>query len=150
MMTTTLIHVAIWTHFAVSHAAGMHFDLHAAKAAPAPAAEQVVLRESTLSEKCNFDLEPIARPDPEIAALQADASRFKSSIDLRANAKGPSWETPTTHHKQYYKTNWNEQFDLRWDDDDVGFTLGGKHFPKQEVNPFLGPGGLELSQTIDR
>jgi hypothetical protein len=136
MITTSLIHMAIWTQFAVSHAAGMHFEFHALRQAPAAIQEKVVLRENTMSEKCDLGLEPVVRPDQEIVALRADASRFTSSIDLRANAKGPSWETPTMRGSRWEakRPDWNELFAFSWDDDG-GYWLGGKHFPPNTPDP---------------
>jgi hypothetical protein len=143
MMTTMLIHAAIWTHFAVTHPANTHFDVWAATKdaassevsiwrwrddpAPEPPEEKVILRETTMSEKFGLDVEDIARPDKEIAAVQEDASRLTSSIDLRANAKGPAWEVPTFYRNPRLRTNWNEQFSFSWDDD--GFHFGGKYYP---------------------
>jgi hypothetical protein len=130
MIATSLIHIAIWTSFAVSHGANIHGDFHAAKQAPTTVQEKVVLRETTMSEKCGLGLEPVMRPDKEIAALQAEACRFTSSIDLRANAKGPSWETPTWRGYAWdaIRTDWNKQFAFSWDDE--GCNFGGKHFPQ--------------------
>ncbi len=148
MITTTLIHIAIWTHFAVAHAANTHFDVRAEfKGAASPhssfqdlglpsnpsesSEENVVVRKTAFSErpgvsqdtvshrdegiaaepvevttaphtgycavplsvhlvrpvydgaKLCLDQEPNDGCDKEIAVLQAEASRFTSSIDLR-------------------------------------------------------------------
>ena len=130
MLTQTLIDVAILVYFSVSSGHGIDFDLHAGTKATAKVEEKVVLRETTMSEKCELDVESIVRPDKEIAALQASASRFKSTIDLRALATGMTWETPELHT---IPINWNDQFAVSWDDDG-GFRFGGKYHPVPETH----------------
>jgi hypothetical protein len=167
MFTQTVINVAVLTYFSLSSVHGLPFNLHVGKnvagadyrqyvtsfsascldgAAAPNVEEKVVLRESTLGEKCGLDLEKVARPDPEIAALQADAGRFKSALGICHRAQKTTWETPNLHTVPLH---WNEQFSVRWEDDG-GYYFGGKHFPREAPDVCFGSTGLRLSQEFDR
>jgi hypothetical protein len=133
MIAMSLIHLAIWTQFAVFHAASMNLDLHAAKPAAAQAVEKVVLRENSLGEQLGLETATVVEPDKEMAALQADASGFTSSVHVPANAKRPRSEFPVVNESM----DWKKRFDFSWDDDGA-FWLGGKYCPVAPDPPRFG------------
>jgi len=96
-----------------------------------PPPEKVVLRETTLSEKYGLGVESTVRPDKEIEALKAEATTVRPSFDLQDRAYKTGWEMPTMQENRQYKMQWDKQFTVSWDDDDGGFSLGGKHFTAQ-------------------
>ena len=126
MLTQYLIHMAILAYLPVSSGHGIDFDLLAGRKPVAKTEEKVVLRETTLSEKCELGLETVSRPDSEIAALQADVGCLRSALGLCQRAQKPSWETPNLH--AIIRHDWNEQFSFS-SDDDGGFSFGGRRYP---------------------
>ena len=155
MIATLLVHAAIWTQFAASHAAN-YFDFHTAKqessydwgvsqnTSNGPVVEKVVIRETTLSEKyglgvetesvrytSQFHLETDARlndQQKEIAAVRADARHVAPTTDWLAARKDIVSATPKI--RAAVQTNWEKKFAARWDEDG-GFWLGGKYFPNE-------------------
>ena len=106
MITLLLVHTAIWTQFAASHAVD-HLDLRAATQqwkddlseddvrTPPPPVENIVIRETTLSEKYGLGVEsnprwdspwdgfrwesnaPLTEQEKEIAAVVANAPTLR-------------------------------------------------------------------------
>jgi hypothetical protein len=160
MIAVSLVHIAILTNFAVAHAAGTHFDYLATfkadkptearfdgwRWATDPEVEKVVLRDTTLSEKCGLGEEPNVLLDEETIALADKASHFVSSIDWIEKRKDPPPPKPDLP----IRANWTKRFAVRWDDDG-GFSLGGKYFPKPECVPTdCWPSGLDLRVEFNR
>jgi hypothetical protein len=166
MIAVSLVHIAILTSFAVAHAAGTHIDFHAAfkgdNAAETrvngwrwpdettePTVEKVVLRDTTLSEICGLGERPNAPLDEDTTALADKARRFASSIDWIAKRK----DLPPAMPDLPIRANWTKRFAVQWDDDG-GFSLGGKYFPKsiKEIETPLSScgGGLDLRLEFNR
>jgi hypothetical protein len=132
VITTSLIQMAIWTHLAVSHAAGMHFDIravftpttphasipnwceHDETCDPAPTVERVVVREATFSEKYSLDIETLLRPDKEIVALQENAQLLKPALGNCLPEPKVTWQPPNI---RYFRTDCEAQFAFSLDDD---------------------------------
>jgi hypothetical protein len=126
MLMQTLFQVTVLTYFAISSGHGLNLD---AEKAHAPSVdEKIVLRQSPLSEQYGLGLETVVRPDTEIAALQADASRFQSVLGLLQRA---ATAAQTKRAVQTVRMDWSKRFSLSWDDDG-GFDFGGKKFPYSE------------------
>ncbi len=128
MLTQTLINVAVLVYFSVSSGHGINFDFHAGKKAAAKAEEKVVLRESTLSEKCGLGLEAVVRPDEEIVALRSSASGLKSALGLGEQIKK---QTP---EKSPIASQWKKKFELVWDEQG-GFYFDGTYHPVPAYDP---------------
>jgi hypothetical protein len=166
MIAVSLIHVAILTNFAYSHAADAQFNIRAAVKANSSlqtcfpgrrtgdetesSVEKIVLRETTLCEKYGIGTEPAAVPDEETITLANKARHFVSSIDWIAQRK----EAPAPKPDIAIRANWTKRFAVQWDDDG-GFSFGGKYFPKPEPNStclenWCGGGSLPLGFEINR
>lgn len=120
MLMQSVIHVAVLTYFSVWCQNGTDFHLLVGKNAVAKPEEKVVLRETTLSEKCGLNLEPIVRPDEEIVALQSRARALTASLSLSEQIEAQPPETCPVPGQ------WKDEFAATWDDEQ-GFYFAGKH-----------------------
>jgi hypothetical protein len=148
MITTYLIHAAIWTQLVLAHGNSMNFDLRAAlpphneskaqsscwrwpdldESEPAdPPHERVVLLPITSSRKPIVNVEPATSPDDETISLYNDVYHFASRIDWvsqRETSAHAAAKTPIGEE-------WNKRFAIRWDEN-WGLWLAGKFFPRIE------------------
>ena len=129
MFTQTLINVAVLVSFSLSSGHGIDLALHAGRKPAAKAAEKVVLRETTLSEKLGLGVESVARRDNEIAALQSSARSFQSAFTLGKRIKK---ETP---RKLAVAEQWKGKFVLIWDGN-KGVYFDGTYFPASHKRNF--------------
>ncbi|MGA2253899.1 MAG: hypothetical protein ABSG53_04485 [Thermoguttaceae bacterium] len=121
MLTPSLIHVAIFVYFSVSSGHGIDFASHVGNTPAAKVEGTVVLGGSSFREKLGLDLEPVTRPDKEIAAFQSSVSGLKSVPAFNEQIATQSPEKLTTVSRK-------KRFELLCDEQG-GFYLNGVFYP---------------------
>lgn len=100
--------------------------------AAAKVEEKVMLRESSLSEKCGLGLETIARPDKEIVTLQSSASGLKSVLALGEKiARQTTVKLPVVNR---FGRQWKDGFVFVWGMEDDGICIDGAYYRAQDFS----------------